>query len=270
MSNIKIVVATTKKYKMPDDNMYLPLHVGAKNSKSTIPGYERDDNGDDNISEKNPQYCELTGLYWAWKNLNADFIGLVHYRRYFGSPKNSKAEDVFDRVLKRDELEEILKSSSIVVPAKRKYYIETLHSHYSHTHYEEQLTKTKSIIEKKYPEYLDSYERVMSQTSGHMFNMMIMRRDILSRYCKWLFDILGELENELKDNRLDPYQGRYVGRIGEIIFNVWLDYQITTGEVPRYQIKELPCIHMEHINWLKKGYAFLRAKVFHKKYKHSF
>ncbi len=262
MADIKIVVATTKKYRMPDDSIYLPLHVGAKNTKTVIPGYERDDNGADNISEKNPQYCELTGLYWAWKNLDADYVGLVHYRRYFGSLKNSKATDVFDRVLGRDELEELLKASSVIVPAKRKYYIETLQSHYAHTHYEEQLTKTKKITEEKYPEYLESYERVMEQTSGHMFNMMIMKKDIRSNYCEWLFDILGELEGELKDKRLDPYQGRYIGRVGELIFNVWLDYQITTGNIPRYRIKELPCIHMEHINWVKKGYAFLSQIIY--------
>ena len=65
---------------MPKYQAYLPVHVGAEGKDSI--GY-RPDNRWENISTKNPYFCELTGLYWAWKNLDADFIGLVHYRRYF-------------------------------------------------------------------------------------------------------------------------------------------------------------------------------------------
>lgn len=78
---IVMIVAAHKAYRMPEDPMYLPLHVG-KAGKSLELGFQGDDTGD-NISEKNPEYCELTGLYWAWKNLDADYIGLSHYRRYF-------------------------------------------------------------------------------------------------------------------------------------------------------------------------------------------
>ena len=72
---------------MPNDDMYIPLHVGAegKKDKQGNPldlGYQKDNTGE-NISELNASYCELTGLYWAWKNLDADFIGLSHYRRHF-------------------------------------------------------------------------------------------------------------------------------------------------------------------------------------------
>lgn len=85
--NIKIIVATHKKYKMPVDEIYLPMHVGADGKESL--GYIKDNSGD-NISYKNPYFCELTGLYWAWKNINADYIGLVHYRRHFIMKKNQK------------------------------------------------------------------------------------------------------------------------------------------------------------------------------------
>ncbi|WP_278389529.1 DUF4422 domain-containing protein, partial [Acidaminococcus fermentans] len=80
--NITILIAAHKPYWMPSDPVYLPLQVGAE-GKSLIPGYTPDNTGD-NISAKNPHYCELTGLYWAWKNLSCEYIGLCHYRRYFG------------------------------------------------------------------------------------------------------------------------------------------------------------------------------------------
>ena len=85
--SVKIIVATHKKYQMPIDHIYIPLHVGADGKKDAEGndldfGYIKDNTGD-NISNLNPSFCELTGLYWAWKNLDADYIGLVHYRRHF-------------------------------------------------------------------------------------------------------------------------------------------------------------------------------------------
>ena len=84
---IRMIVATHKPYWMPEDPVYLPVQVGAAGRESL--GFQRDDEGE-NISAKNPNYCELTGLYWAWKNLDADYIGLVHYRRYFSGAGTDK------------------------------------------------------------------------------------------------------------------------------------------------------------------------------------
>lgn len=80
--NLKILVVTHKSYWMPDENIYLPIFVGTNKSDRN---FLRDNEGD-NISYKNKNYCELTAIYWAWKNLKLDkydYIGLCHYRRYF-------------------------------------------------------------------------------------------------------------------------------------------------------------------------------------------
>ena len=79
--NIKILVAVHKNYRMPDDPMYLPVFVG-KEIHPTVNHTFQGDNTGDNISKKNPHYNELTALYWGWKNLDVDALGLVHYRRY--------------------------------------------------------------------------------------------------------------------------------------------------------------------------------------------
>ena len=271
-SSIKIIIATHKKYLMPKDDLYLPVHVGAEGKTDTAGkeldlGYQKDNIGE-NISIKNPSFCELTGLYWAWKNLDYDYIGLAHYRRHFAN--KSKSKNIFDRVIKKSEIEPLLDKEKVFVPKKRRYYIETLYSHYAHTHYAEQLDKTREIIAEKYPDYIASYDKVIKRTYGYMFNMMIMKKDLFDAYCSWLFDILFELENRIDMPELDYFQGRYYGRVSEIIFNVWLDYQVKTGVIKKDEIEELPYIHMERINWWKKGTAFLKAKYSGKKYNGSF
>ena len=187
-NKVKIIVATHKKYAMPTDKMYIPLQVGAALHPELDLGYQKDDVGE-NISQKNDSYSELTGLYWAWKNLDTDYIGLAHYRRHFGS-KHRHGKERLNWVIKSNELLPMLEQYSVLLPKKRHYYIETLYSHYEHTHYSNQLDATRAIISEKYPDYLATYDKVLGKTSGYMFNMAIMKKDLMDQYCTWLFDIL--------------------------------------------------------------------------------
>ena len=260
--DIKVIVAAHKKYQMPKDKMYLPLHVGAE-GKDDI-GYEKDNSGD-NISIKNPNFCELTGIYWAWKNLDADYVGLVHYRRYFTLKKKlPKTEDEkFKCVLTKEEAEKILGQTDVILPRLRKYYIENLYSHYKHTMHIEPLDATRQIIEKKYPEYLKEFDNLKKRTSAHMFNMFIMKKEILNDYCKWLFDILFDLEKKFKDKEYDKFHSRFYGRISELL----LDVYFKTNNI---KYEEVKVMDMQKVNWIKKGSSFLKAKFFGKKYEKSF
>lgn len=269
--NVQIIIATHKKYQMPKDEMYLPLHVGA-DSKLDKKGNELDfgylkDNIGDNISKLNPFFCELTGLYWAWKNLDSYYIGLVHYRRHFSLKKR---KNIWNSILTYNQIRPYLNKIKIFIPTKRKYYIETLYSHYKHTHYSNQLNETRKIISEKYPVYITSYDKVIRRTYGYMFNMMIMQKELLNDYCMWLFDILFELGKRIDISELNTFQRRFYGRVSEIIFNVWLDQKIVSGAIKQNEIMEIPYIYIEKVNWRKKGIAFLKAKFIGQKYKDSF
>lgn len=265
---IQIIIAAHKSYRMPEDKMYVPVHVGAEINQKEL-GYVKDNTGE-NISSKNPSYCELTGLYWAWKNLNAEYVGLAHYRRHFSLSKKSK--DPFDNILTSAELQPLTSQYKIFVPKKRNYYIETLYSHYAHTHYAEHLDITKQIISEKYPDYLASCDKIYNKRSGFMFNMMIMRKELFDDYCSWLFDVLFEFETRMKtsNQELSSFQGRFYGRVSEIIFNVWLDQKFKSGVISTSDIKQIPCIYTEKIAWGRKIKSFIGAKFFHKKYEGSF
>ncbi len=261
--DIKIIVAAHKEYRMPWQNIYLPVQVGAAGKESI--GYQRDDEGD-NISEKNDTYCELTGMYYAWKNIDADYIGLVHYRRYFAGLRYAISKDPFDKIMDYVDAVQALKNADIVVPNKRKYYIESLYSHYDHTLDGKHLKVAYRIIAKEYPDYISSANRVYHRTWGYMFNMLIARKELFDSYCEWLFDILGKMEEYIDVSDKSAFEKRVYGRVSEILFNVWLDYHISQG----LKVKEVKCIHMEKVNWIKKGSSFLKAKFVGKKYEESF
>ena len=254
---VTVVVAAHKPYAMPDDPLYLPLHVGAQGKEPF--GFTGDDTGE-HISAKNPTFCELTGLYWAWKNLDADYIGLAHYRRHFGG-KGKGAP--LSRVLTETEAMRLLEGRDGILPKKRRYYIETLYSHYAHTMHVEPLDMAGAIIREKYPDYAPAFDRLKERTSAHMFNMLILRRDHLDAYCTWLFDILFELERRVDAASYDAFHARFFGRVSELLLDVWLSQQTL-------QLAEVPVVGIEKTNWIKKGGSFLLAKFFGKKYGKSF
>ena len=259
MKDIKIIVATHKDYQMPEDTMYLPVFVGS-HQKESIQNFQRDDQGE-NISDKNPYFCELTGLYWAWKNLDAEYIGLSHYRRQFTEGKNKK--DPFQNILKKETANKLFDEVNIILPKKRNYYIENLYDHYAHTLCIETLDETGKILEEKYPEYMTEFNKLHKRTSAHMFNMFVMKKEYLDQYCTWLFDILFELEKKIDASKYDRFHARFFGRVSELLLDVW----INTNNLPYAEVK---VSDMEKVDWFKKGTAFLQAKFTGKRYEKSF
>lgn len=247
---IKVLVAAHKNYAMPKDDLYLPVFVGKAIHPDVNHSFQGDNTGD-NISVKNPYYNELTAIYWGWKNLDLDAMGLVHYRRYL-SLNHKKS---LDAVLSRQQAVDLLQDHDIILPPKRRYYIETIESHYRHSHENEPLDVMTQVIAEKYPEYQTSYQKVMKRTWAHMFNMFIMKRGPLNEYCKWMFDVLSEVEKRIDISNYSTYEKRVYGFLSEPLLDVWLDQH------PEYSTTEVNYVFMEHTNWFKKGSAFLKRKI---------
>lgn len=249
---ITILIATHKKYTMPKDSMYLPIHVGKDLSSIALP-YCSDNTGE-HISEKNPYYCELTALYWAWKNLKSDYIGMVHYRRHFVKKRPIPfIRDKFSYLLTEEQLKPLLRNSDILLPRQRNYYIETNYSHYIHAHPAESIEKTKDIIHQLFPEYDTAFEIVMNRRKAHMFNIFIMKKEIFDNYCNWLFTILFELEKILDISSYDSYNQRIFGFVSELLLDVYLLKN-------NLSYQELPVLFMENEHWIRKIVSFLKRK----------
>ena len=255
LADVKVISASHKPYWMPPDPLYLPLHVGAE-GKKPLGGRFIPDNTGENISAKNANYCELTGLYWAWKNLDCEYLGLAHYRRYFTALRGTN-----DRrdVLTLDQARMLFADESLdaVLPEKRNYWIESNYSQYVHAHHAEDLDVTRVIISEKYPEYLGAFDRVMKKTDGHRFNMFIMKKDSADRYCEWLFDILFELEKRLDISSYSANDKRVFGFVSERLLDVWI-------ETNHVKYRDIPYIFLEKQNWITKILNFILRKMHRK------
>ena len=247
--DIKVVIAAHKPYRMPADPMYVPVQAG-KAINDPIEGYTGDDSGD-NMSEKNPLYCELTCLYWAWKNLAADYLGLAHYRRHFTVTGGS---DKWQRILTKPQAEQLLSKADVILPKKRIYAIETLYSHYAHSHHANDLDITRQVISESYPDYLTAFDEVMKRRAAHMFNMCIMKREVLDGYLTWMFGVLSGVEEKLDISQYSDFDKRVFGRISELLMDVW----ITKNNI---KYAEAGMINMDGENWPKKIALFIKRKL---------
>nr|HCI9058099.1 DUF4422 domain-containing protein [Klebsiella quasipneumoniae] len=115
---MKIYVVAHKKFNVPSEEIYIPVKVGQ--AQLSFEQGVSDDTGE-NISHLNDTFCEMTALYWIWKNANimpGEIVGMVHYRRYFKSEKGNFP-------ISKDEINSIFGNYDILLPKKRNYYITT-------------------------------------------------------------------------------------------------------------------------------------------------
>lgn len=256
--NGKIIVVTHKDYEIPKDKMYMPICVG--NGINALKDKFQPDNTGDNISGKNATYCELTAIYWAWKNLNLqdlDYVGIAHYRRHFSLKKRER--DVRNAITS-NEIEQLVekygKDAVFTTPCRR--YFNSIAKHYitSKKGYErihgQDIECLKEAIRICYPEYEKDLECVLSGKKAHMLNMFIMNSNNFEKYCEWLFSIVDKVV-ELNKTRND--QRRYAGALSEFLLDVWLKHNT-------YSFVELELLECEKMGILKKIFSVLQRMLF--------
>lgn len=184
--NVRILVCTHKEGPVRDDDIYMPVQVGK--SASTIDlGCQGDDVGD-NISGKNKTYCELTGLYWAWKNLkDVDYIGLCHYRRYFDlSPKkyifkhiesDSITWECFVKTPSTLDFADVFTQYDVILPTARVFDRSVVDEHIFNSGFIDYMI-LEQVILKLYPAYRNSVLDVFYKKNYiPQRNMFIMKRN---------------------------------------------------------------------------------------------
>lgn len=243
MSNIKIFICAHKEVQLPQHPYFLPVQAGAV-LHEPITGFQPDNEGD-NISDKNPHFCELTCHYWAWKNLkDVDIVGLNHYRRYFYfarkwpqfSPDKHfiQTEDFLKRPYQFPDLEKLLSKYDIILPVARHWRVSNTQQ-YADYHIAKDWEMLRQIIKERSPQYVPAFERTMDHCNKSVgYNMFITHWKHFDAYSEWLFDILFEVEKRVPPID-DPIQSRIYGYMSERLINVFCEYY-------HLKIKHIPLI----------------------------
>lgn len=200
----------------------VPIQVGAALTDKKL-FTVRDDTGE-NISEKNRQYCELTALYWMWKNDNSKYVGLSHYRRKFE--------------LNGTTIEDALKNIADVLVTTPIINFNTLRCQYGVNHDIRDWDVLIEGIGKLYPEYMPAADTVQKGIYYYAYNMFITRKEIFDAYCEWLFPILEYCEKQI-GTKENGYQNRYLGFLAERMLTIYLTHNshLRAAIVPKHFIE---------------------------------
>lgn len=224
----EIYIVTHKQVNLPQIQGYIPIIVGKNEVRYSQ--CVRDNTGD-NIAEKNTNYCELTALYWLWKNVDTKNIGLCHYRRFFTKYIFTK------KPIPVAKAERLLTHYDIIVPQTwillgctvRNWFLKTDGK-------QKDLDNLRKIIKKLSPEYIKAYDDVMNGNEAFYCNMFIMPKRLLNEYCEWLFSILFKLEKITDLTGYTATEARIYGFLSERLFNVWVKkHELKIKYMPMYE-----------------------------------
>lgn len=281
LNKATIACSTHKEFNLVKHAALLPIHAGRQianeiskdnylnnNSLEWLYKNTTGDDSGENISIKNRSYCELSALYWLWKNQKTDYMGLCHYRRYLGldirikNPTIGHAEHdngcIKIENLTKENLEKIgydenyyncingydaifMKPIKLPAHIKNNYQAMELCPDY---HIMKDVDLMMSIIDKKYPQMSKAAKDYMfNSRKEYLYNCFIMKYDLFNNFCSWLFDILFECENKIDITNYSIRQARVIGLLAERLVGIWITWLKSQKE---YKIKETPLCYFEN------------------------
>lgn len=257
--NIRIFVTAHKNVDRFDSDIMQPVQVGPKNER--FPWAFHDDEGE-NIADLNPRYCELTTQYWAWKNINADYYGFCHYRRYFDFSETVHEENAFGEIMDdyidaKAAKEYGLDDNNIAHVVKQYDVITTpfgdldeIINKYGSPRalweaapllHDDDLKRCYQILCAMYPDYRKDAQDFFNGNKACFCNMFIMKKEIFFDYCEWMFPILEEFDRNTDYSTYSKEALRTPGHLSERLLNIYLMHHKRIGS--NWKFKELQCVH---------------------------
>lgn len=213
MKEFEMFVVTHKPIFWKLKKEYIPIQVG---NKDINPNYIKDNTGI-NISEKNDNYCELTAIYWLWKNYDLpNYIGISHYRRFFFKRPFYNLVDT-KHILNKFKKYDVIQPYPYNTKSNVKENFIT-----SGSGREKDVNRLEKIIKQEYSEYYEEFNTIMNSKGTSYLNMMIMKKDDFKKYCEWLFEILFKYEKTTDLTGYSKQEARIYGFMSEFLLNVWI------------------------------------------------
>ena len=232
-----------------DNPLYVDVYCGAalgRGKDDTILG---DDTGD-HISSMKPWLSELTVMYWAWKNVEADYYGLCHYRRYMAFGHTDFPEDQFGNVyFERLEAETEERSGLLNERLHRKIitsydfcYTDFDVRNVGYRNVYEQFAEVSvpgdawdraiDLFREFYPEDEKYAKEYLEGAHFYPCLLFVMRKEIFQAWCEWVFPYLFYLKDHISMENYSEEQCRFVAHVGERLLGVFL--LKLKKEKPRY------------------------------------
>lgn len=216
---MKIYVVSHK----PCDNIlpadYEYIQVGALGKEHFYP--LTDDIGLDNISALNYKYCELTALYWIWKNdKENDIVGLAHYRRFF--TQNRFSSSINNYISSSDVKKTLLKYD--IIATKPYLTSSDVRHHFEESVRGKDIDVLRDVLTNMYPDYLYSFDDVMQSHETYLLNMFVCKKKQMVSYCEWLFPLLDAVDKRIDMTGYSTQEMRLLGYLSEFLFTVYIKH----------------------------------------------
>lgn len=244
-----------------NNNLYVPVRCGAVFDKTNPMKIQGDDTGE-HISERRMSFCEFTVQYWAWKNEDADYYGLCHYRRYLCFAERHFKTDAYNMIyepiltknaekryglLDKEKISELVLNHDVIVSeyadvkqiptpkGKKSTVYEHWKAHEGIFFEKGMLELLLKVIDERWPAFSISAREYLSGDQHRGFNCFILKKELFFQMCEMQFDIMFEIEKKIDSTEYTQTMQRTPAFLGEIVYGIYI-YHIS--KFGTYRVKE--------------------------------
>lgn len=248
-----------------DNPLYIPVRCGAvydDRDNVTVLG---DDTGD-NISNLRPFLSEYTVMYWAWKNIKADYYGLCHYRRFLSFlskdfPGPTLKQGFFDSLSTVIQKECGLSDESNMrneivkydINVSYEYSLKDIQQNNKYRTTKESWIKEhaaflkekdfdllEKLIKEMAPEYYESAVEYFKGKKFIGFNIFVMKKKYFEQLCEFMFPILLKFNSLIEKDHYSDYQMRAASYAGEWLYSIFI-YQKSKDSSISIKYRQILC-----------------------------